>query len=266
MYIYKDLDELIMKLHQLLKEDCYLFRGVSKQEHRIPLIIRANLQNKEMEMLKHLEKNAAYHIEATDFFGFVAQAQHYGLPTRLLDFSHNPFVALYFSIFKPMEEGRQYSILYSKYEKDQIVEKLPMPVVSSLYDMSASTLAEKFENSINAIEDVYKNSSHKYDKEKFKKVIDERKILFVDSTHSNLRLIMQQGVFMLPYTLDQKEHLEILKNNTEEIRIDSSIRKQLLEHLHGMGVNAYKVMPDLASICGYISKLYIEGAEEELYD
>jgi len=42
--------------------------------------------------------------EATDYFGWLFLAQHFGLPTRLLDWSESPLVALFFSVMEEHED------------------------------------------------------------------------------------------------------------------------------------------------------------------
>lgn len=53
----------------------------------------------ELEILTHFKKEACGllpHISQKDDFTWLQYAQHYGVPTRLLDFSDNPLVAMYF--------------------------------------------------------------------------------------------------------------------------------------------------------------------------
>ena len=53
----------------------------------------------EYEILSHFRKEASgllTHISPKDDFTWLQYAQHYGVPTRLLDFTANPLVAMYF--------------------------------------------------------------------------------------------------------------------------------------------------------------------------
>ncbi|OTU44192.1 hypothetical protein CAT37_09135 [Acinetobacter pittii] len=55
---------------------------------------------------------------AEDYFELTAFAQHYGLPTRLLDWSYHPLVSLYFAsigAIKFIDESKQNSDLKNKY-------------------------------------------------------------------------------------------------------------------------------------------------------
>ena len=49
---------------------------------------------------KFIEKNFDYfkNIEFDDLISIINILQHYGFPTRVLDVTHNPLVALYFAL------------------------------------------------------------------------------------------------------------------------------------------------------------------------
>ena len=86
----------------------------------------------------------------------------------------------------------------------------------------------------------------------------KRKILFVDANQCNQRIVMQQGLFLFPYTLESDELLEIVKDNTSTIKIHKDLRSELLDYLDTIGLNTFRLMPDLQSVCHAVKRKVTE--------
>lgn len=111
-----------------------VFRGVKSTEYElIPKIGRYQLRGmkndlqKEKYIFKLFKERGLPYVEQNldSDWEWLALAQHYGLPTRLLDWSRNPLVAAYFAVESKYDND---SVVYA-YEDNQMLDtsKYPSP-------------------------------------------------------------------------------------------------------------------------------------------
>lgn len=104
----KSVDDLL-ELVQTYGRPTVIYRGVESSKYElIPKIGRRfhkgkllNLKD-ELYILRLFKQRAIAHLNRVpnDEWEWLAIAQHYGLPTRLLDWSRNPLVAAFFAVVK----------------------------------------------------------------------------------------------------------------------------------------------------------------------
>jgi len=271
----KEHKDLIGFLIRLTESGGYLYRGYSSSNQLLPHIIRESAEDIEIELLKEFEKHSAYYISVSNPIDLMSYAQHYGLPTRLLDFTANPFIALFFALFKPKNRGHKgedkdyYYIRYARKSRNMCFETVPISLQNSYFSNLSDGDNQPFEGKGSLIYLSTNNPLWKQAAELISEInnlnvgnkggqlhkgIKEKKLLFIDPNHSNQRMIMQQGLFLLPYTLDEAEFHRIIIENTREIKIHKTLRRDLQRYLNAIGIDTFRLMPDLQSICEAVSR------------
>lgn len=286
-YIINENDEylkVLEVLNKLAAENKYVFRGYEKQDHLYPQINREkNFELYEGELLKEFELYGSNYFNSRTAIDFMSYAQHFGIPTRLLDFTYNPFIALSFALYskkyshtyKNEEDNKYYYVRYASISDNIFLETLPLyEGKPKEQQLQTESLCVKSLLSRNVIEDVFgkneignsmdsffsamKPFSGNKEKSDTNNKIKQRAILFVSPNQSNQRIIMQQGLFMFPYTLNKTKHISIIENNSSVIMIHSKHRPDLRRYLDTLGYNTFRLMPDLTSICSAIKRRCID--------
>lgn len=273
---------VIDRLNELVRKGGYVFRGYGKQDELYPNIIRGktSYENLEDKLLKDFEKYGSNYFHATTPIDFMSYAQHFGLPTRLLDFTHNPFIALSFALFSSKTNGdysvpedkKYYYIRYASLDDNLCAPSIPLrediynnkltrtdslavracQCIDSMTDLFGKNVMNRSIWTLDGFKDSLDTTISKQEK------IRNHVILFVDPNQSNQRIIMQQGLFMFPYTLDKDEHMKILNDNSYYIMIHKDLRNELIQYLDTLGYNTFRLMPDLSSICEAVKRRNVD--------
>ncbi len=279
-------NNLLNYLNELIIEKKYVFRGYGKEKQLLPSIIRDDDKYKNVEgfLLYQLERYGSKYFSANSPIEFMSFGQHFGLPTRLLDFTYNPFIALYFALYDNKGttgiDKDYYYLMLADTTENIVVNSLPLFNTYESLSFSDNTFALKYNDMISFLDEMWIDKDLKLNsylngltkcvvdksisEDKLAEKIKANQILFITPNFSNERIMAQQGLFMFPYTLNKEAHFRILETNTKIIRIHKKLRKELQDYLDVMGFNSFHLMPDLSSVCGTIKRNVIKKKENEI--
>jgi len=133
------------------------YRGLSSAEYRLETTLqrmRGEYVIVERHLLRNFKKYAHRAVVSQDsIWHWIAMGKHYGLPTRLLDWSHSPFVAMHFAtanIEKMSEDGVIWVLDYARAH-----ELLPINLKAQLRSEGASLFTtELLAKSVRSLEEL----------------------------------------------------------------------------------------------------------------
>lgn len=138
VYMVSSASEFIEIATWLYSSDRVLFRGQTKDDGwtLIPSIARdqdrSRALSREQEILEEFKRESIPHIDKPldSDWQWLALAQHSGLPTRLLDWTKNPLVALWFTVRVPAIDN-QPGVVWAFHYEDEEVFREDKPEFSS---------------------------------------------------------------------------------------------------------------------------------------
>ncbi|MCX4170691.1 MULTISPECIES: FRG domain-containing protein [Paraburkholderia] len=198
-----------------------LFRGQSHRRNLLPGIARAeptkDTTEQEQALLKTLERMGATKIQHRDFdkWDLLVLAQHFGMKTRLLDWTSNPLAALWFACFNTNDrDGYVYAL-----EADDHL----MPDASSVdpFKLSATKVVQPRLANERIVAQHGWFTVHRYSKG-------------------------ARGFVALENNPETRSHLS-------EYVIPASSKEDVVRELDRCGINQSTLFPDLEGLCRYLN-------------
>lgn len=224
-----------------LPEEFNLSRGQASIRPLLPSVLRKDDRDKRKfsrftasNLLNQFKLNSHFYMDkpwdVKNDYEWMIHAQHYGLPTRLLDFSKSHIIALMFAVEKAFEEEE------SGVKKDGEVWFLNSNKLNDIHCRRREIL--------NLTEDNLALDSHNGP-------------VVVQGRKSNIRVNAQNGLFIY-FQDSEKDLLESIKDNLpndlevediiRKVIIDKDSKKEILVALFSMGFGFTQIYPELFSV------------------
>lgn len=284
------INTLTEQLNSIEDDEVLLYRGQSNFNWElIPSIKRNGYEKKENLFVKEII--SSYPNEFKDdktTLEYLIRSQHYELPTRLLDLTFNPLIALYFCLDRVEDTGEDGKILFNEDGstklangklsifkiKKNAIKYYDSDTASCIANLAFLTYDEK--ESIKEYYSRYETNKNQAEFLKEKSIIRLLHFIKLEKTHfddninpehlfssvvvkgkmNNNRIIAQQGLFLLTGLNDDILHGSGLEHILD-IKIVSDAKIGLKNYLNKiMSINNSTIYPEIIQHSKYIKEMF----------
>lgn len=232
---------------------------------------RPDISEFEAEMIRELVSLfPSEFLNDSSMFDRLVRMQHYGLPTRLLDVTKNPLVALYFALGDTSHKNDDGAVLVFAADEDRckFYDSDVVSIMSNLANLKQDERDTLTTTTASTIRDLaqlqpmdrliqFIKAEKPYFQSRVKK-IDLFRPVIVTAKRANQRMAAQSGSFIL-YGLPKDEGPQYKKSIiTEKIIIPAKIKLELRRRLEAIGIETSVLFPEIDKATGRIVDVYKE--------
>jgi hypothetical protein len=218
----------------------FWFRGHSRVEYTLaPSALRyAELEKRNRalaqvtEMRRFLEMKLSRPPAPDEDLAWMQVAQHYGLPTRLLDWTQNAAVALFFACWRDQDKDGLVAIL-NPIELNQAVDPSSPRIFNSQLDDRIIHPYFSLDGRIRS---------------------NGERTIAINPTWNTERIAMQQGAFTLhgsrKFELDRRQASSLLY-----VPILHEHKESLLNELQRVGIGEMFIFPEPEHVCAHLRRM-----------
>lgn len=271
----EDYTRYIFSLKKAHEHEVLFYRGHSQLNYLLqPGIKRKQhwLENEDIMYQELLVRCAQDFVHCHTHLDYLVEMQHYGLPTRLLDITENPLVALYFACSSNKDKIGEVFVLCAESQHVKYAKSDTVAILSALPTLSYKEQKRLYQMCINGISEEndidYKILSGKLAAEvksrnpAFESRICKEDLLdhvFVIPLRNNQRIVKQDGSFIICGISGEQKRLDDLccrDNERKRTVLIIKDKDKILKELDVLSVNQASLFPEIDDVAEYIREKY----------
>lgn len=273
-----DFIEKIVQIGQAEKAKHIVYRGHSLLKYKLEPSVFRKIKWREAEHLmlrQMIAENPFEFANDPTTFDKLVRAQHYGLPTRLLDVSINPLVGLYFACNSNTRDDGKVLIVKTNKQRHRYFDSDTISLMANmaflkrsekeaLYSYAKShgngaTIAERVESYADSPALDRLIQTLRAEKPHFRPEVDPVDLAYVASVtpkKSHNRIRAQDGQFLIFGMMEAStgEHMKYI--DIEELIVPAEIKENLIQELALLGVSESVLFPEIDKSASQLAKKY----------
>ena len=223
----------------------FVFRGVPRVTHALDSSLQTGgFVAHEKHLLTSFRKYATRHAVHGDWvWNWLSLAKHHGLPTRLLDWTYSPYVAMHFATYHVRDFDQDGAIWCVDYRKAN--ELLPRKLRKILDDDDANIFTTEMLNRV-------ATTLEEFDQ------LGEDFVLFFEPPSLDERIVNQFALFSLPSSakLSLEELLHRRDATYRRIIIPAALKWEIRDKLDQVNVTERVLFPGLDGLSQWLKRYF----------
>lgn len=224
----------------------FVFRGTPRASHGLDTSLQTGgFEAHERHLLTSFRKYALRNaVHGDSVWNWLSLAKHHGLPTRLLDWTYSPYVAMHFATHDPRHFGEDASIWCVDYRRTNELLPKELRKLAEAEDVNILTteMLGRVAPTLQAFDDL---ANHDF-------------LVFFEPPSLDERIVNQFALFSLPSspTMSLEKLLATRENSYRRVIIPAALKWEIRDKLDQANITERVLFPGLDGLSQWLKRYF----------